>query len=124
MTENSDAGLLETLLSAQVGGPMSSVGGAVAPILEKALTGGEVSVEEGARLFDARGAELGPLLATADRLREEVVGEAVTYVVNRNINFTNVCVQHCGFCAFSRGHVADEGYYLPVEEVLRRSAYW
>ncbi|MCZ6559062.1 MAG: 5-amino-6-(D-ribitylamino)uracil--L-tyrosine 4-hydroxyphenyl transferase CofH [SAR324 cluster bacterium] len=100
---------------------MSSAGGAVAPILEKALTGGEVSVEEGARLFDASGAELGPLLATADRLRGEVVGEAVTYVVNRNINFTNVCVQHCGFCAFSRGHVADEGYYLPVEEVLRRA---
>jgi FO synthase subunit 2 len=49
------------------------------------------------------------------------VGERVTYVVNRNINFTNVCVKRCGFCAFSRGHRAGEGYYLPIEEVVRRA---
>ncbi|MEE8395924.1 MAG: 5-amino-6-(D-ribitylamino)uracil--L-tyrosine 4-hydroxyphenyl transferase CofH, partial [bacterium] len=58
----------------------------------------------------------------ADRLRAEAVGEYATYVVNRNINFTNVCVRHCGFCAFSRGHLAEEGYFLPVEEVVRRAA--
>jgi FO synthase subunit 2 len=45
----------------------------------------------------------------------------VTYVVNRNINFTNVCVKRCGFCAFSRGHTANEGYFLPLEEVVRRA---
>ncbi len=48
------------------------------------------------------------------------MGDRVTYVVNRNINFTNVCVKRCGFCAFSRGHRAEQGYFLPLEEVLRR----
>jgi FO synthase subunit 2 len=100
---------------------LSAAGLEVARILDKALCGGEVSVEEGARLFEAGGVELGPLFATADRLRREAVGEAVTYVVNRNINFTNVCVKQCGFCAFSRGHRAEEGYFLPLEEVVRRA---
>ena len=94
---------------------------AVPRILDKALGGHELNAEEGARLFEARGAETGPLLAAADRLRREAVGETVTYVVNRNINFTNVCVKQCGFCAFSRGHRAEEGYFLPEEEVLRRA---
>ena len=93
----------------------------VGPILERALAGQELSVADGVRLFEARGAELGPLLAAADHLRRQAVGERVTYVVNRNINFTNVCVKQCGFCAFSRGHRAEEGYFLPEEEVLRRA---
>jgi 7,8-didemethyl-8-hydroxy-5-deazariboflavin synthase CofH subunit len=50
------------------------------------------------------------------------VGDVVTYVVNRNINFTNVCVKACGFCAFSRGHLAEEGYFLPTEEIIRRAS--
>jgi FO synthase subunit 2 len=45
----------------------------------------------------------------------------VTFVVNRNINFTNVCIKHCGFCAFSRDHREEEGYFLPVAEVVRRA---
>jgi FO synthase subunit 2 len=49
------------------------------------------------------------------------VGDVVTYVVNRNINFTNVCIKHCGFCAFSRDHREEEGYLLPIEEVVRRA---
>jgi 7,8-didemethyl-8-hydroxy-5-deazariboflavin synthase CofH subunit len=94
---------------------------AVASILEKALQGGEVDVEEGERLFTATGANLRATLAAADHLRREKLGERVTYVVNRNINFTNVCVKRCGFCAFSRGHRAEQGYFLPVEEVVRRA---
>jgi FO synthase subunit 2 len=90
-------------------------------ILDKALAGGKVSIEEGARLLQASGPELLPLMATADHLRREAVGDIVTYVVNRNINFTNVCTRKCGFCAFSRGHAAQEGYFLPTEEVLRRA---
>jgi FO synthase subunit 2 len=93
----------------------------VAPILERALAGREIGVEDGARLFQATGAELWPLLAAADHLRRQAVGDRVTYVVNRNINFTNVCVKRCGFCAFSRGHTAGEGYFLPPEEVVRRA---
>jgi FO synthase subunit 2 len=54
-------------------------------------------------------------------LRKKTVGDVVTYVVNRNINFTNVCIKSCGFCAFSRGHLAEEGYFLPSEEIIRRA---
>lgn len=100
---------------------LSGAGREVAAILERALTGHEVSVEEGARLFEATGGALHALLAVADRLRAAAVGDHVTYVVNRNINFTNVCVKRCGFCAFSRGHSAGEGYFLPHEEVVRRA---
>ncbi len=103
------------------GPALGSAGREVAAILARALEGGEIGVEEGARLFEASGSELQPLLATADALRRQAVGDRVTYVVNRNINFTNVCVKRCGFCAFSRGHLAGEGYFLPVEEVLRRA---
>mmetsp|Transcript_38163 Transcript_38163/g.61787 ORF Transcript_38163/g.61787 Transcript_38163/m.61787 type:complete len:384 (-) Transcript_38163:406-1557(-) len=58
---------------------------------------------------------------TADELRRRKVGDVVTYVVNRNINFTNVCVKRCGFCAFSRGQREEEGYWLPLDEVVRRA---
>ncbi len=121
MTQIFSAGPFEPLLPGFGEVPLASAGPEVAPILEKALVGREVTLEEGTRLFQAAGAELGPLLATADRLRADTVGNHVTYVVNRNINFTNVCVQHCGFCAFSRGHLAEEGYLLPDEEVVRRA---
>jgi len=94
---------------------------AVASILDKALNGGELDVAQGERLFIAAGEDLRAIIAAADDLRRRKVGERVTYVVNRNINFTNVCVKRCGFCAFSRGHRAEEGYFLPVEEVVRRA---
>jgi 7,8-didemethyl-8-hydroxy-5-deazariboflavin synthase CofH subunit len=93
----------------------------VASILDKALAGGEIGVAEGERLYTATGEDLRAILAAADLLRSRKIGERVTYVVNRNINFTNVCVKRCGFCAFSRGHRAEEGYFLPVEEVVRRA---
>jgi FO synthase subunit 2 len=100
---------------------ISECDAAVASVLEKALGGGEVDVQEGERLFTVTGANLGATVAAADHLRREKLGDRVTYVVNRNINFTNVCVKRCGFCAFSRGHRAEEGYFLPVEEVVRRA---
>ena len=93
----------------------------VAHILDKALSGGEVSVDEGARLFEADGAALLALMAAADELRRRAVGDHVTYVVNRNVNFTNVCIKRCGFCAFSRDHRAEEGYFLPLNEIIRRA---
>jgi 7,8-didemethyl-8-hydroxy-5-deazariboflavin synthase CofH subunit len=89
-------------------------------ILDKALVGQELSVEEGAALFAAEGDALERLIATADQMRRRRVGERVGYVINRNVNFTNVCVKRCGFCAFSRGHRAEQGYFLPLEEILRR----
>jgi FO synthase subunit 2 len=59
--------------------------------------------------------------SVADELRRRQAGDVVTYVVNRNINFTNVCIKHCTFCAFSRDHRAEQGYLLPMPEVVRRA---
>ena len=72
-------------------------------------------------LFAAHGPSLTATIQAADELRRRTVGDVVTYVINRNINFTNVCIKHCGFCAFSRDHREEEGYFLPMEEVVRRA---
>jgi FO synthase subunit 2 len=90
-------------------------------VLDAALAGAEVSPADGERLAQVTGRELAALTLTADELRRRQVGEVVTFVVNRNINFTNVCIKHCGFCAFSRDHREEEGYLLPVDEVVRRA---
>ena len=93
----------------------------VAYILNGALEGRDISVEEALVLFDTSGLELNALVMAADELRRRRVGDVVTYVVNRNINFTNVCIKRCGFCAFSRDHREEEGYLLPISEILRRA---
>ena len=93
----------------------------VAHILSSALEGRDISVEDALVLFDAAGLEFSALMMTADELRRRRVGDVVTYVVNRNINFTNVCVKRCGFCAFSRDHREEEGYFLPLSEIIRRA---
>ena len=72
-------------------------------ILNKAFAGCELTAEEGASLFAAEGQDFERLLYVADQLCRRRVGNGVSYVINRNINFTNVCVKRCGFCAFSRG---------------------
>ena len=93
----------------------------IARILEGAVAGRELATADAELLFGAQGGELADLLAAADEVRQHSVGDHVSYVVNRNINFTNVCVKRCGFCAFSRGHRAEEGYFFPIEEVVRRA---
>ncbi len=100
---------------------LSAVTPVTGRILDRALSGADLTIEEATELFDSDGSDLLALIAAADSLRARTVGDVVTYVVNRNINFTNVCVKACGFCAFSRGHLAEEGYFLPVEEVIRRA---
>jgi FO synthase subunit 2 len=90
-------------------------------VLDAALDGHEVSVTDAEILAHTTGRDLAALTVTADELRRRQVGDVVTFVVNRNINFTNVCIKHCGFCAFSRDHREEEGYLLPVEEVVRRA---
>jgi 7,8-didemethyl-8-hydroxy-5-deazariboflavin synthase CofH subunit len=99
---------------------ISEINPIIAGILDRALAGADISAEEATQLFDADGADLPAMLVAANHLRAQTVGDIVTYVVNRNINFTNVCIKGCGFCAFSRGHLADEGYFLPLEEIIRR----
>ncbi len=100
---------------------LSSVTPTIGRILDRAISGADITLEEASQLFDAEGSDLLAITAAADYLRAQTVGDVVTYVINRNINFTNVCVKACGFCAFSRGHLAEEGYFLPAEEVIRRA---
>ena len=75
-------------------------------------------------LFQARGGDYAEVVAAADELRREVCGDEVTYVVTRNINYTNVCYFRCGFCAFSKGKLAANlrgaPYLVPMDEIVRR----
>jgi 5-amino-6-(D-ribitylamino)uracil---L-tyrosine 4-hydroxyphenyl transferase len=100
---------------------LKSIDPVVASALNRALSDKDVSVEQAVELFDSNGIEMNTLVLVADELRRRSVGNAVTYVINRNINFTNVCIKRCGFCAFSRDFREEEGYFLPVEEIVRRA---
>ena len=93
----------------------------VARILEDALAGQDLSVADGVTLFGVSGLEFAALGMVADELRRRAAGDLATYVVNRNINFTNVCIKRCGFCAFSRDFREEEGYFLPADEIVRRA---
>jgi FO synthase subunit 2 len=93
----------------------------VSDILNKALSEKEITADEGLALYNSEGMDFHLVGMTADELRRRRVGNIVTYVVNRNINFTNVCIKQCGFCAFSRDFREDEGYFLPTEEIVRRA---
>jgi FO synthase len=88
-------------------------------------TDGELGEDEVVRLFAARGEELHRVYAAADALRREVNGDEVSYVVTRNVNYTNVCYFRCGFCAFSKGKLAENlrgpAYVVPTAEILRRA---
>src|SRR4029077_14628091 len=90
-------------------------------ILSELLDGGELYADDGIRLTETQGRDLQALTLVADEMRRRQAGDVVTYVVNRNINFTNVCIKHCTFCAFSRDHREEEGYFLPMDEVVRRA---
>ena len=93
----------------------------VAYALDRALDDRDVSIKQAIELFDSQGIELKMLVLVADELRRRKVGDTVTYVINRNINFTNVCIKRCGFCAFSRDFREEEGYLLPIQEIVRRA---
>jgi FO synthase len=94
-------------------------------ILDRARRGEDLDEAEIVALFQVEGADLNATLRAADLLREESVGSTVTYVVNRNINYTNICLYHCGFCAFSKSgprSLRGAAYLLDMEEVARRTA--
>lgn len=93
----------------------------ISEILDKAVDNKEITVSEILELLDCKGMEMNMVIAVANYLRKNKNGDVVTYVLNRNINFTNVCIKRCGFCAFSRDFRQEEGYFLPTEEVVRRS---
>ena len=97
----------------------------LAALLERAAAGAPLAAGEIARLFTLEGHEFAAVLHAADRLRRRVVGDGVSYVINRNINYTNICLYHCGFCAFSKGRGARDlrgpAYRLDLAEIARRT---
>lgn len=93
----------------------------ISSILDKVLDNKEITTKETIQLFESTGSNLTAISLVADELRSRKNGDKVTYVINRNINFTNVCVKQCGFCAFSRDFRMEEGYMLPIEEIVRRA---
>jgi FO synthase len=99
-------------------------GTAVAAALAKVRDGVELDEDDVTDLFRARGADFHAVVEAADLLRREVCGDTVSYVVTRNINYTNVCYFRCGFCAFSKGKLAENlrgaPYLVPTDEIVRR----
>jgi FO synthase len=97
----------------------------LADILSKAKSGRGLSEEDIVRLFKARGHDYTAVCQAADQMRKQVAGDEVTYCVNRNINYTNVCYFKCQFCAFSKGKMSEnlrgKPYDLSHEEIMRRT---
>jgi FO synthase len=113
-------------VAAPLGAPrLAGPGRSLDRIIERAAAGEELSESEVVRLFSARGAHAWAVAQAADALRAQVKGDVVTYVVNRNINYTNICTYACGFCAFSKtstkAGTRDKPYVLPDEEVVARA---
>jgi FO synthase len=92
-----------------------------AAILEKALNGEDLQFEDGVALGGAEGDDLIALVKVADEIRRRAVGDNITYVVNRNLNFTNICIVGCAFCGFSRGPKAKDAYFHSTEALLAKS---
>ena len=98
----------------------------LADIINQALLGEELSEDQIVRMLKARGNEFTHICQSADRLRQKVAGDEVTYCVNRNINYTNICYFKCQFCAFSKGKMSENlrgrPYDLSTEEIMRRTS--
>jgi FO synthase len=99
-------------------------GGAIGEVLDGVLSGDDVGVDEIVVLLGARGTDVARVAEVADELRRDAVGDDVTFVRNRNINYTNVCTFKCRFCAFSKGplslNLRGQPYLLELEELQRR----
>ncbi len=93
-------------------------------IVQSCLDGTALTQDEMARLFQSRGADFSHVVRAADELRRQIHGETVSYIVNRNINYTNVCYFKCQFCAFSKGKLSEnlrgKPYDISAEEIARR----
>jgi len=113
--------VVANVLPGDVDTAVRSAASPVARVLERALEGRELSREEGLVLAEMPDELVDALAAAADEIRRRRVGDIVTYVVNRNINFTNICSIGCTFCAFSTGPNAAGAYHLSLEEIARRA---
>jgi len=98
---------------------MYAIDPVIASILNKALDSKEISIDECVELFETKGIDFYALIIVADELRRRTIGDIVTYIVNQNINFTNICIKRCGFCAFSRSYRDKDSYFLPIREVVQ-----
>lgn len=95
----------------------------IEPILDRAISGADLSPEEGVALLQTTDpAAIEAIRSTADRLRQQQSGETVTYVINRNINFTNICEQHCSFCAFRRDEGEEGAFWYDSAAILEKAA--
>ena len=105
---------------------LASAGGAVAEVIDAVLAGETVDEDQIVTLFGARGPEVRAVSEVADQLRYDIVGDEVTYVANRNINYTNVCTFKCKFCAFSKGplslNLRGTPYLLELSDITDRVA--
>ena len=91
-------------------------------ILDRVLLGHDLTEAEGVILLQQTEPEaIAAIQATADRLRQQQAGDTVTYVINRNINFTNICEQHCSFCAFRRDEGEAGAYWLDTDIILEKA---
>jgi FO synthase len=99
----------------------SSYSPAVLDCLEASRAGHELNFDQGLLLANAEATDLQALVSLADTLRREIVGDAITYVVNRNINFTNICFVGCSFCGFGKGPGAPDAYSLSPDDVVRKA---
>jgi FO synthase len=110
-------------LQRRAGGPRAGAG--LAALLRRASGGEALGEAELASLFALEGRQLQGVLRAADELRAATCGDGVSYVINRNINYTNICLYHCGFCAFSKGRSAKSlrgpAYRLDLTEIARRT---
>ncbi|WP_220208226.1 5-amino-6-(D-ribitylamino)uracil--L-tyrosine 4-hydroxyphenyl transferase CofH [Reticulibacter mediterranei] len=97
----------------------------ISSLIAKATAGEDLTEQEIVRLFQARGDDFTAICQAANDLRKRVNGDVVTYVVNRNINYTNICYFRCQFCAFSKGKLSENlrgaPYDLGLDEVVRRA---
>lgn len=91
-------------------------------ILEKAESGLDLSVEEGVVLLKTDSDRIEQIREVSDRLRQKQAGDTVTYVINRNINYTNICEQHCSFCAFRRDEGEEGAYWLDWAQILEKAS--
>jgi FO synthase subunit 2 len=89
-------------------------------ILNQAQAGNRIDENDALYLLNVRGADLHTVFAAADAVRQIRVGDSVSYIINRNINFTNICIGSCGFCAFRARKDGPEAYFLPVAEIVKR----
>ena len=118
------AGISEHAPATELSLPFAQAKPAVAAIIERCLAGGPVAETEIATLLRSRGADFGSVIEAANTLRKKVCDDTVSYVVNRNINYTNVCYFKCQFCAFSKGsgseNLRGKPYDISAEEITRR----